>query len=44
MLHGVVVTQLQDPELSPLGYRMVGLNPSIQTAQIPLQSLSILKQ
>ncbi|PKU36430.1 hypothetical protein llap_13265 [Limosa lapponica baueri] len=43
-LHGVVVTQVQDPELGLNSPHAIGLGPSIQPVQIPLQSLSTLKQ
>ncbi|KAK4826673.1 LOW QUALITY PROTEIN: hypothetical protein QYF61_010682 [Mycteria americana] len=43
-LHGVVVTQVQDPALSLVEPHTVGLNPSIQPVQVPLQSLPPLKQ
>ncbi|GAB0199280.1 hypothetical protein GRJ2_002393400 [Grus japonensis] len=42
--HGVVVTQVQDPTLSLVEPHTVGLGPSIQPVQIPLQSLPTLKQ
>jgi len=43
-LHGVVVTQVQDPALGPVEAHTVGLGPLIQPVQIPLQSLPTLKQ
>ncbi|PKU41428.1 integral membrane protein dgcr2 idd [Limosa lapponica baueri] len=43
-LHGVVVTQVQDPALGLVESHPVGLGPLIQPVQIPLQSLSTLKQ
>ncbi|KAK4820465.1 LOW QUALITY PROTEIN: hypothetical protein QYF61_027747 [Mycteria americana] len=43
-LHGVVVTQVQDPALSLVEPHTVGLGPSIQPVQVPLQSLPLLKQ
>ncbi|KAK4832565.1 hypothetical protein QYF61_024065 [Mycteria americana] len=43
-LHVVVVTQVQDPTLSLVEPHTIGLSPSIQPVQIPLQSLPTLKQ
>ncbi|KAK4824117.1 hypothetical protein QYF61_010740 [Mycteria americana] len=43
-LHGVVVTQVQDLALHLVEPHTVGLGPSIQPVQIPLQSLPTLKQ
>ncbi|KAK4827428.1 hypothetical protein QYF61_017866 [Mycteria americana] len=43
-LHGVAVTQVQDPALGLVKPHTIGLSPSIQPVQIPLQSLPILKQ
>jgi len=43
-LHGVVVTQVQDPVFGLVETHTVGLGPSIQPVQIPLQSLPALKQ
>ncbi|KAK4832143.1 hypothetical protein QYF61_020883 [Mycteria americana] len=43
-LHGVVVTQVQDPALGLVEPHTVGLGPSIQPVQVPLQSLPPLKQ
>jgi len=43
-LHGVVVTQVQDLALGLIEPYTVGLNPSIQCVQMPLQSLPTLKQ
>ncbi|KAK4817962.1 hypothetical protein QYF61_003482 [Mycteria americana] len=43
-LHGVVVTQVQDLALSFVEPHTVGLGPSIQPVQVPLQSLPTLKQ
>jgi len=43
-LHGVVVTQVQDPALGLVEPHTVGLSPSIQSVQISLQSLPTLKQ
>jgi len=37
-------TQVQDPALSLVGSRTIGLGPLIQPVQIPLQSLPPLKQ
>ena len=42
-LHGVVVTRVQDPALGLVETLTVGLGPSIQPVQIPLQSLSTLE-
>ncbi|PKU39453.1 rna-directed dna polymerase from mobile element jockey- hypothetical protein [Limosa lapponica baueri] len=39
-LHGVVVTQVQDPTLGLIEIHPVSLSPLIQPVQIPLQSLS----
>ncbi|PKU49363.1 hypothetical protein llap_402 [Limosa lapponica baueri] len=44
MLHGVIVTQVQDPALNLVEPHTIGLSPSIQPVQIPLQSLPTLKQ
>ena len=44
MLHGVVVTQVQDPALGLVEPHTVGLGPSMQPVQIPLQSLPTLQQ
>ncbi|KAK4813146.1 hypothetical protein QYF61_013111 [Mycteria americana] len=44
VLHGVVVTQVQDPALSLVEPHTIGLGPSIQPVQVPLQSLPTLKQ
>ncbi|KAK4817763.1 hypothetical protein QYF61_026986 [Mycteria americana] len=43
-LHGVFVTQVQDPALSLVEPHTVGPSPSIQPVQVPLQSLPTLKQ
>ncbi|GAB0186435.1 hypothetical protein GRJ2_001108800 [Grus japonensis] len=43
-LHGIVVTQVQDLAPSLVESHPVGLDPSIQPVQIPLQSLPTLKQ
>ncbi|KAK4832110.1 hypothetical protein QYF61_020737 [Mycteria americana] len=43
-LHGVAVTQVQDPALSLVESHTIGLSPSIQPVQVPLQSLPTLKQ
>ncbi|KAK4830413.1 hypothetical protein QYF61_010944 [Mycteria americana] len=43
-LHGVVVTQVQDPTLRLVEPHTIGLGPLIQSVQIPLQSLPTLKQ
>ncbi|KAK4821657.1 hypothetical protein QYF61_026755 [Mycteria americana] len=43
-LHGVVVAQVQDLALSLVEPHTIGLGPSIQPVQIPLQSLPTLKQ
>ncbi|KAK4823617.1 hypothetical protein QYF61_004220 [Mycteria americana] len=43
-LHGVVVTQVQDLAFHLLAPHTVGLGPSIQPVQVPLQSLPTLKQ
>jgi len=43
-LHGVVVTQVQYPALGLVETLAVGLGPSIQSVQIPLQSLPTLDQ
>ncbi|KAK4827101.1 hypothetical protein QYF61_014203 [Mycteria americana] len=43
-LHGVVVTQVQDPALGLVEPHTVGPSPSIQPVQVPLQSLPPLKQ
>ncbi|KAK4832707.1 hypothetical protein QYF61_025168, partial [Mycteria americana] len=43
-LHGVVVTQVQDPALGLVEPHTIGLGPSIQPVQVPLQSLPTLKQ
>jgi len=44
VLHGVVVTQVQDPAFGLAKPHTVDLGPSIQPVQIPLQSLPTLKQ
>jgi len=44
VFHGVVVTKVQDAVLGPVEPHIVGLSPSIQPVQIPLQSLSTLRQ
>ncbi|GAB0184594.1 hypothetical protein GRJ2_000924700 [Grus japonensis] len=44
VLPGVVVTQVQDLALGLVEPHTIGLHPSIQPAQIPLQSLPTLKQ
>ncbi|KAK4814386.1 hypothetical protein QYF61_018145 [Mycteria americana] len=43
-LHRVVVAQVQDPALSLVEPHTIGLGPSIQPVQVPLQSLPTLKQ
>ncbi|KAK4827144.1 hypothetical protein QYF61_014738 [Mycteria americana] len=43
-LHGAVVTQVQDPALGLVEPHTIGLGPSIQPVQVPLQSLPTLKQ
>ncbi|KAK4821035.1 hypothetical protein QYF61_012215 [Mycteria americana] len=43
-LHGVVVTQVQDPALSLVEPHTIDLGPSIQPVQVPLQSLPPLQQ
>ncbi|KAK4814935.1 hypothetical protein QYF61_006290 [Mycteria americana] len=43
-LHGVVVTQAQEPALSLVEPHTIGLGPSIQPVQVPLQSLPALQQ
>ncbi|KAK4818207.1 hypothetical protein QYF61_008697 [Mycteria americana] len=43
-LHGVAVTQVQDPALSLVEPHTIDLGPSIQPVQVPLQSLPTLKQ
>ncbi|KAK4814181.1 hypothetical protein QYF61_011904 [Mycteria americana] len=43
-LHGVVVTQVQDPALGLVEPHTIGLSPLIQPVHIPLQSLPTLKQ
>ncbi|KAK4821776.1 hypothetical protein QYF61_000837 [Mycteria americana] len=42
-LHGVVVTQVQDPALGLVKPHTIDLGPSIQPVQIPLQSLPTLE-
>ena len=44
VLHGVVVTQVQDPAFGLVETHTIGFCPSIQSVQIPLQSLPSLKQ
>ncbi|KAK4827826.1 hypothetical protein QYF61_021910 [Mycteria americana] len=44
VLHGVVVTQVQDLALSLVEPHTIDLGPSIQPVQVPLQSLPTLKQ
>ncbi|KAK4815896.1 hypothetical protein QYF61_009947 [Mycteria americana] len=44
LLHGVLVTQVQDPTLGLVKPYTVDFSPSIQPVQVPLQSLSTLKQ
>ncbi|KAK4825177.1 hypothetical protein QYF61_024657 [Mycteria americana] len=43
-LHGVVVTQVEDPALGLVEPHTIGPSPRIQPVQIPLQSLPPLKQ
>ncbi|KAK4829410.1 hypothetical protein QYF61_003974 [Mycteria americana] len=43
-LHGVVVTQVQDPAHGLVEPHTIDLSPSLQPVQIPLQSLPTLKQ
>ena len=44
VLHGVVVTKVQDPAFGLVEPHTVGLGPSIQSVQIPLQSFPALEQ
>ncbi|KAK4810059.1 hypothetical protein QYF61_007223 [Mycteria americana] len=44
VLHGVVVTQVQDPTLGLVEPHTIDLSPSIQPVQVPLQSLPTLQQ
>ncbi|KAK4815884.1 hypothetical protein QYF61_009935, partial [Mycteria americana] len=44
VLHGVVVTQVQDLALGLVKPHTIDLGPSIQPVQVPLQSLPTLKQ
>ncbi|KAK4810276.1 hypothetical protein QYF61_015306 [Mycteria americana] len=44
VLHGVVVAQVQDPTLGLVKPHTIGLGPSIQPVQVPLQSLPTLQQ
>ncbi|KAK4829089.1 hypothetical protein QYF61_002040 [Mycteria americana] len=44
VLHGVVVAQVQDPALGLVEPHTIGLGPSIQPVQVPLQSLPTLKE
>lgn len=44
VLHGVVVTKLQDLERGPIESRTDGPSPVIQPVQIPLQGLPALGQ
>jgi len=44
VLHGVIVTKVQDLELGLVEPHTVGLGPWIQPVQIPLQSLPTLEQ
>ncbi|KAK4824822.1 hypothetical protein QYF61_019672 [Mycteria americana] len=43
-LHGVVVTQVQDPAIGLVEPHTIGLGPWTQPVQVPLQSLPTLKQ
>jgi len=43
-LHGVVVTEVQDPAFGLVEPHTVGLGPSTQSVQVPLQSLPTLEQ
>jgi len=43
-LHGVVVTQVQDPALGFVEPHTVDLGPSLQSVQIPLQRLPTFQQ
>ncbi|KAK4810518.1 hypothetical protein QYF61_004481 [Mycteria americana] len=43
-LHGVAVAQVRDPALSLVEPHTIGLGPSIQPVQVPLQSLPTLQQ
>ena len=43
-LHGVVVTQVQDPAFGLVELHTCGLSPSIQSVLIPLQRLPTVKQ
>ncbi|KAK4806232.1 hypothetical protein QYF61_013376 [Mycteria americana] len=43
-LHGIVVAQMQDLALGLVEPHTIGLGPSIQPVQVPLQSLPTLKQ
>ncbi|KAK4831485.1 hypothetical protein QYF61_017986 [Mycteria americana] len=43
-LHGVAVTQVHDPALGLVKPHTIGLGPSIQPVQVPLQSLPTLQQ
>jgi len=43
-LHGVVVTKVQDPAFGLVKPHTLGLGPSIQPVQIPLQGLPTLNQ
>ncbi|KAK4821927.1 hypothetical protein QYF61_004930 [Mycteria americana] len=44
VLHGVAVAQVQDLALGPVEPHRIGLGPSIQPVQVPLQSLPTLEQ
>ncbi|KAK4822061.1 hypothetical protein QYF61_008870 [Mycteria americana] len=44
VLHGVIVTQVQDLALSLVKFHTIGPSPLIQPVQIPLQSLPTLQQ
>ncbi|KAK4814535.1 hypothetical protein QYF61_022254 [Mycteria americana] len=44
VLHGVIVTQVQDLALGLVKPHAIGLDPSIQPVQVPLQSLPTLQQ
>jgi len=44
VLHRVVVTEVEDPALGLVETHKIGLDPSVQSVQIPLQSLPPLKQ
>lgn len=43
MMHGVVMTQLQDPALGLVEFHTIVLGPSIQSVQIPFAEPSYLQ-